>query len=116
MSFSETLWPGIPPRSCPPCPASMTTVIWELLPADALRFLAAEELVARTVISRPATNKNIRRKFLRITGRLWAPRVGERTILVLCYPSFAQALRPCRRARLFRRCPNERGAAVFWFP
>src|SRR6476620_8649995 len=111
MSFSETLWPGIPPRSYPPCPASITTVMGEL----SLLF-AAYELHARNVVSRPVPNKGIRKKFLRIIGRLWARRAGAPKGLVPCYPSSAQALRRCRRARLFRRYPNEQGVAAFWFP
>src|SRR5436190_5439087 len=116
MSFSAILWPGIPPRSWPPCPASITTVMGELSPPELRLLFAAYELHARTAISRPATNKVIRGKFLRITGRLWAPRAVERKVLVLCYPSPAQALRPYRRARRFRRYPNAGGEAGFWFP
>src|SRR6476646_8615068 len=111
MSFSETLWPGIPPRSYPPCPASITTVMGEL----SLLF-AAYELYARNVVSRPTSNKAIRKKFLRITGPLWARRAGAPKVLAPCYPSSAQALRQCRRARLSRRYPNEQDEAAFGFP
>src|SRR6476660_102102 len=111
MSFSETLWPGIPPRSYPPCPASITTVMGEL----SLLF-AAYELHARNVVSRPAPNRAIRKKFLRITGRLWARRADAPKVLVPCYPSAAQALRQCRRARLFHRYPNEQDEAACGFP
>src|SRR4051794_37568371 len=110
MSFSETLWPGIPPRSKPPCPASITTVVGEL------SSLAAYELYARNVASTPATNKGIRKQLLCITGRLWARLADERKVLVPCCPSFAQALRLPRRARLFRHSRNEQGAAAFSFP
>src|SRR6476659_9138293 len=105
MSFSETLWPGIPPRSYPPCPASITTVVGELLPLD-----AAYEPCPRNVVSRPAPNKEIRQKSLRITDPLWARRADAPKVLVPCYPS-SRALRPCRRARLFRRYPNEQDEA-----
>src|SRR6266446_208070 len=101
MSFSETLCPGIPPRSNPPCPASITTVTGEVPPPE-LRF-AAYELHARNVTSTLAADKVVRKEFLRIIGRLWARRAGEPKVLVLCYRNSAQALRPCRRARLFRR-------------
>src|SRR5882724_8579118 len=107
MSFSETLWPGIPPRSYPPCPASITTVVGEL---SSLLF-AAYELRARNVVNRPATNKGT--QFLHITGRLWARRVVGPKVLVPCYPSFARALRPCRLARLFRLYSNEQDEAAF---
>ena len=102
MSFSETLWPGIPPRSYPPCPASITTVVGELLPPD-----AAYELYPKNVVSRPAPNKESRQKFLCIIGRLWARRADAPKVLVPCYPSSGQALRPRRRARLSRRYLNE---------
>src|SRR5580765_722741 len=111
MSFSETLWPGIPPRSYPPCPASITTVVGEPLPPD-----AAYELYPGNVVSRPAPNKEIRKKFLRITDPLWARRADAPKVLVPCYPSSARALRQCRRARLFRRYPNEQDGCAFWFP
>src|SRR6476660_7308672 len=116
MSFSETLWPGIPPRSYPPCPASITTFMGELPPPELLLLFAAYELYARNVVSRPAPNKGIRKKFLRITGCLWARPAGALKVLVPCYPSSSQALRQCRRARLFRRYLNEQGVAAFWFP
>src|SRR6266404_7417140 len=115
MSFSATLWPGIPPRSWPPCPASITTVTGEPSPPELL-FFAAYELHARNVTNRPAADKAIRKEFLRIIGRLWARRAGEPKVLVLCYPSSAPALRSCRRARLSRRHQNERGGGAFWFP
>src|SRR5262249_31174731 len=106
MSFSETLWPGIPPRSYPPCPASITTVMGEL-------SLAAYEAHARNVVHRPAANKGT--KFLRITGRLRARRAGGPKVWVPCYPSLARTHRPCRLARLFRLYPNEQGGAASWF-
>src|SRR6185369_8182428 len=107
MSFSETLWPGIPPRSYPPCPESITTVMGELSP-----LVAAYELHARNFVNRPAANKG--KKFLRITGRLWARRADGPKVLVPCYPSLARTHRPCRLARLFRLYSNEQGGAAFW--
>jgi hypothetical protein len=93
----------------------MTTVIGELSPPE-LRF-AAYELQARKVITTLAADKGIRKEFLRITGRpWWACRAGEPKVLVLCYLSSAQALRPRRLARLFRLCPNGRGGVAFLFP
>jgi hypothetical protein len=86
----------------------------ELSPPE-LRF-AAYELHAKNVISRPATDRGIRKEFLRIIGRWWARQAGEPKVLVLCYPNSVQALRPCRRERLFRRHLNERGAVASWFP
>ena len=110
MSFSETLWPGIPPRSYPPCPASITTVVGEL----SSLLVAAYELHARNVANRPATNTG--KRFLRITGRLWARRAGGPKVLVPCCPSFARTYRRCRLARLLRPYSNEQGGAAFWFP
>src|SRR6516165_5599310 len=116
MSFSATLWPGIPPRSRPPCPASITTVIDELSPLELRLLLAAWELHARCMNSRPASDKTIPEKFLRITGRLWAPRAAERRVLVPSSGSFGQAHRWCRHERLFRRYRNEQDGAGFSFP
>jgi len=79
-------------------------------------LFAAYELYARNVVNSPAPNKRIRQKFLRITGRLWARQVDAPKVLVPWYPTPAQALRQCRRARLFRRYLNEQGVAGFWFP
>src|SRR5689334_19756752 len=110
MSFSDTFWPGIPPRSNPPCPASITTVVGELSP------LAPYERHARKMISRPAPNKEIREKFLRITGRLLVRPADAPKVLVPCFRSSAQPLRRCHHAPLFRRYPNEQGGAAFWFP
>src|SRR5262249_60037076 len=106
MSFSETRWPGIPPRSYPPCPASITTVMPDLS--------AAYELNARNTVNKPATNKGT--QFLRITGRLWARRAGAPKVLVPCSPRAERALRSSRRARLLRRYRNEQDGAAFWFP
>src|ERR1700757_1329228 len=117
MSFSATFCPGIPPRSWPPCPASITTVIGVSPPPELRLLFAANRLVAKNIISRPATDKLMRLEFLCITGRrLWAARADDPKVLVLYYQSSEQARRPCRRARLPRRYPNERGGAAFWFP
>jgi hypothetical protein len=85
--------------------------VGELSPPD-----AAYELYASNVVRRPATNKEIRQKFLCIIGRLWARQADAPKGLVPCCLSSAQALQPSRRARLFRRYPNEQGGVAFWFP
>src|SRR3984893_14654720 len=108
--FSGTLWPGMPPRSKPPCPGSITTVENELSarasPSDA---------VAKTIVTALnklcRSRKNIRRSvkifFLgradlpnRIShdDRLWliavinAVRIGFRTRLVMHSPGHFQPL------------------------
>src|SRR5690242_5543875 len=116
MSFSATLWPGIPPRSWPPCPASITTVTGEPLSPELRLLFAAYALVAKNVTSRPATDKPIGNEFLRITGRCSVLRVDEPRALVLWYPWSARAFRSCRHGRLPRQRPNEQDEAASWFP
>ena len=85
-------------------------------PPELLLLLAACEADDRPVINRPAAKKAIPKKFLCIISRLWAPRAGEQKVWVPCWPSFAQAFRSPRPARLFPRSRNGRGEAGFSFP
>src|SRR5215475_2943021 len=91
-------------------------VVPEPSPPELLLLFAAFELGAKNVISRLAAGKAIRKEFLRFIGPLGAPRAGELKVLVLCYLSSAQALRPCRHAQLLRHHLNEPGGAGFWSP
>src|SRR5262245_44637083 len=114
MSFSETLCPGIPPRSYPPCPASITTVVGDPSP-ELLPLFAACELAAKNVTNRPAANETTRQKFLRIISRLSARWVAGLRVLVLWYSS-SRAFPSSRHAQLPRHHRNGRGGAGFLFP
>src|SRR5207253_2961160 len=108
--FFSFFFLGSRSRSCAPFRGLPSSSEGELSPPELLLLLAACEADDRPVINRPAANKAIPKKFLRIIGRLWASREGERKVWAPCWPSFAQALRSPRRARLFRHSRNEQGA------